>query len=71
MQYIRITIHYNIVIMHTHHVSHSVELHSPVINIHGVGLRLPKLPLFIADCNDLIGAMKVKVDMIHPMVGQT
>ena len=43
----------------------------PVINAHGVGFRLPKEPALIAAKSDLIGAEKVSVDNMHPMVGAT
>lgn len=41
------------------------------MNAHGVGFRLPKDPFFIQDFNDLMGAEKVSVERIAPIVGHT
>mmetsp|Transcript_23812 Transcript_23812/g.40539 ORF Transcript_23812/g.40539 Transcript_23812/m.40539 type:complete len:80 (-) Transcript_23812:199-438(-) len=43
----------------------------PVIKAHGVQFRLPKEPDLMAVNSDLIGAEKVRVDKMHPMVGAT
>mmetsp|Transcript_23434 Transcript_23434/g.35302 ORF Transcript_23434/g.35302 Transcript_23434/m.35302 type:complete len:80 (-) Transcript_23434:224-463(-) len=43
----------------------------PVINAHGVQFRLPNDPDLMAVNSDLIGAEKVRVDKMHPMVGAT
>ena len=43
----------------------------PNIKAHGVGLRMPKLPDFMADNKDLIGAENVSVESMHPMEGAT
>ena len=45
--------------------------HLPVINAQGVGFKLPNEPLFIEDLSDFIGAEKVSVDIIAPIVGAT
>mmetsp|Transcript_28650 Transcript_28650/g.42748 ORF Transcript_28650/g.42748 Transcript_28650/m.42748 type:complete len:80 (-) Transcript_28650:157-396(-) len=43
----------------------------PVIKAHGVQFRLPNEPDLMAVNSDLIGAEKVRVDKMHPIVGAT
>mmetsp|Transcript_1173 Transcript_1173/g.1603 ORF Transcript_1173/g.1603 Transcript_1173/m.1603 type:complete len:102 (+) Transcript_1173:701-1006(+) len=43
----------------------------PVMKAHGVQFRFPNDPDLIAVNSDLIGAEKVRVDKMHPMVGAT
>ena len=43
----------------------------PSMNAHGVGFKLPKLPIFTADLRDVMGAPKAIVEIITPMIGQT
>ena len=51
------------------YANHPIVL--PVIKAHGVGLMLPNEPDLIAVKSDLIGAEKVSVYKMHPMVGAT
>jgi hypothetical protein len=41
----------------------------PVMNAHGVGLRIPNDPSLVQDFSDRMGAEKVNVDRMAPMVG--
>jgi hypothetical protein len=39
------------------------------MNAHGVGLRIPNDPSLVQDFSDRMGAEKVNVDRMAPMVG--